>query len=1474
MTPRVTPRSRRIVGALVVALACCLPAAAQWVHFVDDTMNRLTAAPALVGSDPEEKDYAWGDVDKDGDIDLVIVRKEPFTSPGKKTNVLLLNENGVLVDRTMDFASSSDVPGDMGFMTPTNDRDVQLVDVDNDTFLDIVTAVTISDGDPKHIGHPRIYMNLGLDGMGDWLGFQHQDARIPTMLSFTGNPNQNPRFCSVAVGDVTGDGFVDLWFGDYDSSGAGGFDQPAGADFNDRLLVNDGTGHFADLTQARFLGQISIPNSGNEDFEVSAFGAAGVIADMDSDGFEDIVKQTSLNAPLYVGIAYNDSANEGFFDTYEVVNNQAPYFISVGDLNNDSKLDIVITDDGADRYLINQGNGMDGLADFVTLPFSFDQASDDGFGSNSVISDLNNDGFDDVLIADVDVDIAGCGRRMHIYRNLGGSPGSNVTLQEQTTGTNCATNDGNPPSCLVASIPADMLTGVHDVAVFDLDGDGWKDLIVGRCSSTEIYINQPPTGLVFTYPQGLPAFLPPGQATTFQVQVVEIGATVHAAGTGMQTVKLGGGSPVTSAMTQLGPNLYEATIPAATCPDTVEFYFSADDTTATTFFDPPTAPTDTFQAVSAVGKQVIFEDGMEGDVSGWTVVNDGSLTSGAWEQAVPEGTIGGGGEQAAPDEDAEASTALTKAFVTQNGPPGGAAADDDVDGGPTDLISPAIDMSGTDGTITYSRWFYTSTDDDLTVWVTDDGVNWVLVETITGIQNSWTVSSFRVSDFITPSANVQVRFRTSDNPNNSLTEAAIDLFRVEIFVCVPCTGPGDCDDNVFCNGAETCSAGICTAGTDPCVGLVCDEANDTCEQCLDNADCDDGLFCNGAETCQGNACLPGRDPCPGQFCGEFSDVCATCLVDQDCDDGVFCNGAEICFGGTCSSGPPACPGQGCDELGQVCVGAVPLQERMGQPYSTLTGLELDRFQQGKTAFERNFSETEGLGPVFNQTSCAACHSVPVGGSGSIAVTRFGMDDPKGGGFDPLVSFGGSLLQSQAISPMCMETIHPSANVTAQRITPSTLGFGLVEAIDDADIQANATNPPAGISGEVHIVPVLENPPATKVGRFGWKAQVATVLSFSGDASLNEMGITNRLVTTENAPNGDAMLLAQCDTVPDIEDGPDVEGFDFIDRVTDFQRFLAPPPQTPRSGMTGETVFNNVNCNACHISSFQTPDDPSLEDSLRDRILKPYSDFLLHDMGLNADFIEQGGAAAGDLRTTPLWGLRVRDPMWHDGRISGGTFESRVLAAIAEHNSLGSEARNSVLTFNFQSPANKDALVVFLDSLGRAEFDGDGDGDVDSDDFADFNACFTGPGNFYNANDPCAVHDVDQDGDVDDDDETLFIVAATGVAGRVPDGMRPSNPLRVETDGVNLTLTWDSSCMTGDQDYNIYEGDIGNYASHTMLVCSTGGATMTTIGRPVGSKYYLVVPTNGFREGSYGLDYNGERPAGVATCLPQSIGSCP
>lgn len=422
------------------------------------------------------------------------------------------------------------------------------------------------------------------------------------------------------------------------------------------------------------------------------------------------------------------------------------------------------------------------------------------------------------------------------------------------------------------------------------------------------------------------------------------------------------------------------------------------------------------------------------------------------------------------------------------------------------------------------------------------------------------------------------------------------------------------------------------------------------------------------------------------------------------------------------------------------------QPKMGEPVDGLSSLEKGRFDAGRVQFTRVFQVADGLGPIMNQSACASCHNNPVGGSGSIFVTRFGFYDGENDVFDPLDALGGSLLQAQTINVACSEVIPLVANATAQRITNSTLGMGLVEAIVDADILNNTMSPAPGITGAAHMVTPFESPMTPRVGRFGWKAQVATILTFSADAAQNEMGITNRFLATENAPNGNLAALAACDTVADPEDHPDTEGLEFIDRLTDFQRFLAAPPQTPRSGMTGETIFNTIGCAACHRTSYQTSTDPSVPAILRGKTIRPYSDFLLHDMGLTSDFIGQGSAGTREMRTPSLWGLRVRDPMWHDGRATGPTFSARVTAAIALHDAFLSEAESSGQAFAALSNQDKQLLIDFLNSLGRAEFDVDGNNQIN---YTDLNAFLAVQGTTgVGPDSPNAVFDVDQNGTID------------------------------------------------------------------------------------------------------------------------------
>jgi hypothetical protein len=742
--------------AAAVAAAVCAPSLrAQWANFQDQTATRLVANSALGSADPQEKDYAWADFDQDGDIDLVVVRKSPATSTGHFPNVLFMNEGGVLTDRTATLASASLVAGSQGMLDATNDRDVVVVDVNNDGWMDLVTCTTLTAGQPQYIRVPRVYINRG-SNLGVWQGFLFDDAlRINDTIW-----NGDHRFCSVAAGDVDNDGDQDLYFGDYQQGGT----RPA--DIDDRLLLNNGAGYFSDVTSARMTYQMV----------ESSFAMKVAMVDMNLDGKVDILKDDALNAPQGISISYNDgAAGTGHFGTYQVAYGNAPYHFHVGDLNNDNLPDMIVSDDGQDRYILHTGV-VNGQATFSpTIAFTYTGGgADDGFGGNNIIADLNNDGWNDAIIADFDVDVTGCGRRTHIFRNLANAP--NVTLQEEQI------------NGAVVGIPTSMLTGTYDIAVFDINGDGWKDMVIGRCSGTQVWINQPPSGMTFQIAGGPPQLIAPGAAHPVAVTATGIGAVVPQAGSGRLHYSINNAPFQSVVMSDVGAGQFSASLPAMpNCADGIRWYVAVNGQNGTTYYDPPTAPAGVYAATAAVGLSPIYSNNFEGVVTGWTVTNT-ALTSGAWQVATPIGTTVSG-QFAAPNEDGESSTSATRCWVTQNGVAGGTASAADVDGGPTDLVSPPLNFAGTDGFIGYRRWFFcTTTEDTLVVSVSNDnGVNWTTVETVSGSgNNQWIQRQFRVGQYVTPSATVRVRFRTSDNPNNSTTEAGLDVFTAEAFSCAPC----------------------------------------------------------------------------------------------------------------------------------------------------------------------------------------------------------------------------------------------------------------------------------------------------------------------------------------------------------------------------------------------------------------------------------------------------------------------------------------------------------------------------------------------------------------------------------------------------------------------------------------------------------------------------------------------------------------
>lgn len=713
------------VGASTNALG----AGGDWVGFQDDTAARMIAEPEVGLADTEEKDFAVGDVDQDGDDDLVVVRKTPGSIPGPSRNVLFINEDGVLVDRTADY-----VPG---FFDLTNDRDVVLADVTGDGWLDIITATM--HGDP-----PRVYLNLG-SREGTWLGFEYQAGRIPEW--------PDPNFCAVAAGDIDHVNGNDLYFVECNGT------------LEDKLLINDGSGFFTDETTIRLT-----PTMYESDF-----GTAAAIADLNGDGWEELIK--SEDGP--VEVIYNDGT--GAFDILVTVYTGSAYFFDIVDLDHDDRPDLYVVDDGTDRYLINQGNGDVGTAEFISYLAA---GTTNGFGSNTAVVDLNKDGFDDVVVGDVDLDRIFCTDVVRILRNTGVSGPGNLI-------------DTNP-------LESSAIVGVHDIAVIDLDGNGWPDLIFGTCSGYTILLNVPPVGIAFSYPQGLPTLAPPGETLSFHIQADDTGIGELEPESGLFFLSVDGSPFESSLMTWLGDDLYEATLPASDCLTKYDFYVSAELTDGLTFTDPPDAPESSHGVIVGLGTEIQLREEFENDVSGWTVVSV-DLDAGEWEQAAPIGTIFNGAF-AAPNEDATNGDG-TMAFVTQNGEPDGEPAASDIDGGPTHLISPIIDLAGTDATIDYARWFFTNDqgtegEDFLTVAISNDGGDsWVLVpeHATSGTDHAWETVSLVVSDYVAPTAEVRIRFSAQDQPNNSITEAGIDNFQVSVVVCdaeEPCEGDANGDGSV------------------------------------------------------------------------------------------------------------------------------------------------------------------------------------------------------------------------------------------------------------------------------------------------------------------------------------------------------------------------------------------------------------------------------------------------------------------------------------------------------------------------------------------------------------------------------------------------------------------------------------------------------------------------------------------------------
>jgi CxxC motif-containing protein (DUF1111 family) len=378
---------------------------------------------------------------------------------------------------------------------------------------------------------------------------------------------------------------------------------------------------------------------------------------------------------------------------------------------------------------------------------------------------------------------------------------------------------------------------------------------------------------------------------------------------------------------------------------------------------------------------------------------------------------------------------------------------------------------------------------------------------------------------------------------------------------------------------------------------------------------------------------------------------------------------------------------------------------------------------------------DGLGPLYNAQSCRECHQNPVSGAASqVTELRVGHLGPDGRFRDPEIPIargteiisGRSLVNDRAICPNgdfpdveIQERVPVTETIRTTRISLNLLGDGFVEAVADEtliDLARKQCKASRGkICGQVLHVPVVEAPGETRVGRFGWKNQQASLLSFSGDAYLNEMGITNRLFPDE--------VTTLCNTVREPNDQPGPDGLADIDRFARFMRATKAPARDTVLAMTpkaarGSRLFDRIGCAACHVRSLTTAPSGTkinggtftVPDALGQKTFHPFGDFLLHNVGTGDGIVmawqehysrsmyryswkslskDEFQKTRNKVRTAPLWGVRLRPRLMHDG--ASFTFRD----AILRHRG---EASQVNLRFNTLSRGEQEALFEFLRSL--------------------------------------------------------------------------------------------------------------------------------------------------------------------------------
>jgi CxxC motif-containing protein (DUF1111 family) len=392
-------------------------------------------------------------------------------------------------------------------------------------------------------------------------------------------------------------------------------------------------------------------------------------------------------------------------------------------------------------------------------------------------------------------------------------------------------------------------------------------------------------------------------------------------------------------------------------------------------------------------------------------------------------------------------------------------------------------------------------------------------------------------------------------------------------------------------------------------------------------------------------------------------------------------------------------------------------------------------QADQTAFEAVLQIPEGLGPLYNAQSCRECHQNPVSGAASQATElRVGHLGPDGRFRNPEIPIahgaetitGRSLVNDRAICPNAafptqeiQERVPNTETIRTFRISVNLLGDGFVEAIADQTLvdlsRQQCKSSHRKICGQVLYVPIVEVPGQLGVGRFGWKDQHASLLSFAADAYLNEMGITNRLQPNE--------VTNICNTVREPNDVPGPDGLEHIDQFARFIRATKAPARDAQLASTataqlGQGLFHKIGCAVCHVETLTTAPAGTkinggtfvIPAALGSVTLHPYSDFLMHDVGTGDGILqatrehygrqifeqlsehlskEDFERSRNKIRTAPLWGVRLRPRLMHDG--DSLTF----LDAIRRHSG---EARQVIQQFEKLKGPDQEAIIEFLKSL--------------------------------------------------------------------------------------------------------------------------------------------------------------------------------